>query len=94
MPFDNERDGGHVKNRTLAEVLHEATHRVPGMHEHRDYSTGHQGTTGHGRPLPHRAPQGHGAGSHQGSAPAHRRPPRALVGWQNWIGGLLSRKTD
>jgi hypothetical protein len=26
--------------------------------------------------------------------PEHDRQPRVLVGWQTWIAGLFSRKTD
>jgi len=82
------------KDRTVAKALHEAMHRVPGVPEHQDYSPGHQGTTGHGQSLQHRPLQGRGARRHQGSAPGHHQPPRVLVGWQNWIGGLFSRNKD
>lgn len=82
------------KDRTLSETLHEATHRLPGVPEHRELPAGHQGTARHGRSLQSRPLQDRGTGSHQGSAPAHDRPPRVLASWQNWIGGLFSRKHD
>jgi hypothetical protein len=78
------------KDRTMLEAVHEATHRMPGVPPHRDQPQGHQGTTRHGRPF--RGQHGHGGSHHQGSAAAHGRPPRVLVGWQNWIAGLLSRR--
>ena len=82
------------KDHAVRDALHEATHGLPGVPEHRDCPEGHQGTSPHGRSLQDRAIQNRGAGSHQGSAPAHGRPPRALVRWQNWIAGLFSRTTD
>jgi hypothetical protein len=82
------------KDHTVLDAVHEATHRLPGVPQHQDYPEGHQGTTRHGRSLQNRPLQNRGVGSHQGSAPAHDRPPRVLVGWQNWIAGLFSRKTD
>ena len=74
------------KDHTVLDALHESTHRVPGVPQHQDHPTGHQGAAHHGRSL--RNPPVHG------SAAAHDRSPRVLVGWQNWIAGLFSRKTD
>ena len=70
-------------------VWHEATHRLPGVPPHQDRPEGHQGASSHGRSLQERV-----SGSHQGAAPAHDRPPRVLVGWQNWIAGRIPRKAD
>ena len=75
-----------AKDRTVVDALHEATHRVAGTPPHRDHPTGHQGTTDHGRSFHH--------GPHHGPVPAHDRPRRMLVGWQNWIAGRFSRTTD
>ena len=74
------------KDRTVVDALHEATHRVAGTPPHRDHPTGHQGATDHGQSLQH--------GPHHGPIPAHDRPRRMLVGWQNWIAGRFSRTTD
>ena len=74
------------KDQTVRGALHEATHRVPGVPHHQDYPKGHQGTTHHGRPLQNRV-RSHGSAG-------RTMPPRVLVGWQNWIAGLFSRKTD
>ncbi|MEZ0448882.1 hypothetical protein [Cellulomonas sp. ICMP 17802] len=72
----------------LRDGLHDATHRVPGVPPHADHPEGHQGAG--------RTPslQSRGAGPHHGSAPAHDRPPRVLVGWQNWIAGFFARTPD
>ena len=78
----------------MQDALHEATHRVPGVPQHHDHPEGHQGTSHHGQSLRDRSPVERGAGTHQGSAAAHHRPPWALVGWQSWIAGLFSRTTD
>ena len=82
------------KDHGVLDALHEATHRAPGVSQHQDYPKGHQGTTHRGQSFPNRSLQNRGAGSHHPSAQAHDRPPRVLVGWQNWIAGLFSRKTD
>ena len=83
---------------TLTNALHEATHLVPGVPEHRDLPSGHQGAAAQPHARAHRsgaASSGQrtnaGAGAHQGAASAHQRAPRVLVGWQNWIAGVFSR---
>lgn len=81
------------KDLSARDALHEATHRVPGVPRHQDYPKGHHGTTHHGQPSQNRPLRDHDAGS-QSAARAHDRPPRVLVGWQNWIAGLFSRRTD
>jgi hypothetical protein len=81
------------KGHGVLDALHEATHRAPGVPQHQDHPTGHRGSTRHGQSFRKRPLQDRGAGSHHGSVRAHDRPPRVLVGWQNWIAGLFSRKT-
>jgi hypothetical protein len=74
----------------ISERLHEHLHKLPGMPSHseadrlnqnRHAHTHHGGhrpaLTGHHPSLPN--PNGH-----------HARPPRVLVAWQNWIGGLFA----
>lgn len=69
---------------TVTQVLHQLTHRMPGVPEHanganvrsrqaarRTHGTGHQGTT-------LRSPNRH-----------HQNPPRVLVAWQNRIARLV-----
>ena len=82
------------KDHAVRDALHEATHLMPGVPQHQDYPEGHQGTTRHDRSFQNRPLQNRGAGSHHGSTPAHDRPPRVLVGWQNRIASLFSRKSD
>ena len=78
----------------ISERLHEHLHKLPGMpphseadrlnqnrHARRPNAHNHSGhrpaLTGHHPSLPN--PNGH-----------HARPPRVLVAWQNWIGGLFA----
>ena len=72
------------------DLLHRATHRVPGVPAHLDLSTGHQGGAGHGcagrHPLAH-----HRSHSHRGNH-SSTRPPRVLVGWQRRIAALFGQE--
>ncbi|WP_035736703.1 hypothetical protein [Glycomyces arizonensis] len=77
------------KDHAVVKALHEATHRMPGLPRHQDHPEGH-----HGRSLQNRPLRDRGTGSHQGSAPAHDRPPRMLAGWQRRIAALFSRTSD
>lgn len=79
--------------RTMAEALHEHLHKLPGMPPHSEAERlnqnqaaerlhahnhdRHRALAGHHPSLPN--PNGH-----------HARPPRVLVSWQNWIGGLFA----
>ena len=78
------------KEHVVRDVLHEATHHVPGVPEHQENPDGHRGPGHHGGSVHAGSLQGRDAGP----APAHDRPPRVLVGWQSWIAGLFSRQTD
>lgn len=68
---------------TITRVVHDLTHRVPGIPEHSESANAHKGRTTqhsrghhHGRSL--RSPNGH-----------HQNPPRVLVAWQNRIARLV-----
>lgn len=78
----------------LASTLHAATHRTPGVPEHQDRPRGHQGQTHHGRSVQNRPPQNPGTTLNQAARVRHNEPPRVMVGWQNWIAGLFTRKTE
>lgn len=82
----------------VRDALHGATHRVAGVPQHRDFPEGHQGASHHGRSLQNRGAQNRvtrsRAGGHQGSTPAHDRPPRVLVRWQTWIADRVARKAE
>ncbi|WP_394551043.1 hypothetical protein ACDF64_10485 [Agromyces sp. MMS24-JH15] len=73
----------------LLDPLHEATHRVPGVPDHTERGSGHQGTARHGRAAqaPHSARRTHGRAPHQPQV----RTPRVLVGWQRRIAALFGR---
>lgn len=84
----------------LASALHDATHQVPGVPEHQDRPHGHQGHEGHqsqafrNRSAQNRSLRDLGATLNQTARARHNKPPRLLVGWQNWIAGLFTRKTQ
>jgi hypothetical protein len=64
-----------MKSKTV-NVLHELTHRVPGVPAHDNTPT---------VPAPHNSrhnPQPRNSTTH------HHAPPRVLIGWQNWIASL------
>jgi hypothetical protein len=67
-----------------ARPLHDAMHHIPGMPAH-----------GRARELNSRSPRApHSRNRHPQPAnrnARHNAPPRVLVAWQNWIGGLVRR---
>jgi len=72
----------------LLDTLHEATHRMPGVPEHVDHPSGHQGVPRHGRTR--RAASDRHAPRTRNHSPA--RPPRVLVAWQRWIASLFGQE--
>jgi hypothetical protein len=64
--------------RSLGELLHSATHRVPGVPRHRERD-GHHGRawSGAGRAL---------------NETLNRREPRVLAGWQRRIAALVGHR--
>ena len=81
----------------IAEQLHEQLHKLPGMPPHSDATRLNQN-------LGARRLSAHNHGAHpalDGRHPAlrnpnahHARPPRVLVAWQEWIGGLFAARRD
>ena len=67
----------------IAERLHEHLHKLPGMPPHSEADRLNQNQHAHDHHGGHHPslsnPNGH-----------HARPPRVLVAWQNWIGGLFA----
>jgi hypothetical protein len=66
-------------------MLHEATHRIPGVPEHVDQPAGHHGTTDHGKVSAHSAPD---HGHHHSPA----RPPRFMVAWQRRVAAFFGQR--
>ncbi|HZE39848.1 MAG TPA: hypothetical protein VE172_13655 [Stackebrandtia sp.] len=64
----------------LRDLLHGATHRVPGVPAHAERSTGHQG-----RARRHHRSHRHGV-NHSAA-----RPPRVLAAWQARIARLFGQ---
>ncbi|MFC4589696.1 hypothetical protein [Sphaerisporangium corydalis] len=86
---------------SLRDLLHLATHRIPGIPPHTEWPTGHQGQAhhshgqahyGHGRrhSLTHDRP--HHGSHHHGSGHSPARPPRVLVAWQTRIARLFGQE--
>jgi hypothetical protein len=66
----------------ITERLHEHLHKLPGMPPHPEADRLHHNRHAHHHGGHHSSlsnPNGH-----------HGRPPRVLVAWQNWIGGLFA----
>lgn len=83
--------------RSLLDVLHEATHRLPGVPDHANQTNGHQGNT-------RRAGTARAHGSTARASTAERRqlprtwnhsparPPRVLVAWQRRIAAVFGQE--
>ena len=87
---------------SLRELLHGATHRVPGVPAHVERPPGHQGkelprrtarqTAARDRPRPG---AGAGAGARTGTGTRNHssvRPPRVLVAWQRRIAEFFGQE--
>jgi hypothetical protein len=64
---------------TATSVLHEATHRIPGVPAHESTPARHGRTNAVHHPRPSNPAHNHG------------RAPRVFVAWQNWIAKLARR---
>lgn len=76
----------------LRDLLHGATHRVPGVPAHVEQPAGHQGPANEGRPAaPVRSPRP--ARPVRGRSHNHSpvRPPRVLAGWQRRVARLFGQ---
>jgi hypothetical protein len=69
--------------------LHAQLHRLPGMPPHSEAGRLNQRARRQSaRPRPQTATGRHPALHHHDVC--HANPPRVLVAWQNWIGGLVA----
>lgn len=75
---------------SMRDLLHRATHRVPGVPAHADRTRGHQGATRHGQAR--RNPTGHHGSLHHRWNRSPARPPRVLVGWQTRIAAFFGQE--
>ena len=81
----------------IAERLHEQLHKLPGVPPHSDAARLNQN-------LVARRLSEHNHGSHpaldsrhlalRNPNAHHARPPRVLVAWQEWIGGVFAARRD
>ena len=88
---------------SLRDLLHAATHRIPGVPAHAERTAGHQGRARHGeRTAGHQGRARHGDGWRH-SPTRHRaqnhgfnhspaRPPRVLVAWQARIARFFGQE--
>lgn len=75
--------------------LHEHLHKLPGMPPHSEAERLNQNRAAERLHAHHHDTHRSLAGHHPslGSPNGHHaRPPRVLVAWQNWIGGLFARR--
>jgi hypothetical protein len=73
----------------LRDLLHEATHRVPGVPAHVEHPAGHQGRV----PVRDRShDDSHSNVRHNGANHSPARPPRVLAGWQRRIAALFGQE--
>lgn len=81
---------------SLRELLHQATHRVPGVPAHAERPAGHQGRAwqrpggGWRHSSAHHRPQR--PSRHHGFNHSPARPPRLLVVWQARIARLFGQE--
>ena len=67
----------------ITERLHEQLHKLPGMPPHSEAERLNQN-------LPAKDRHAHHHDRHYRAQARHAGPPRVLVAWQNWIGGLFA----
>ena len=74
---------------TLQDLLHGATHRVPGVPAHVEHPTGHQG-----KALQHRSERHTGARDRTRNDGNHSsaRPPRVMAAWQRRIAHFFGQE--
>ncbi|MFG1863056.1 hypothetical protein [Microbispora bryophytorum] len=83
---------------SLRDLLHRATHRIPGVPAHAGqlagHSAGHQGQARHAQgwqdSLTHHRP--HRRSHHHGFNHSPARPPRVLTAWQTRIARLFGQE--
>ncbi|WP_214415065.1 hypothetical protein [Sphaerisporangium fuscum] len=75
---------------SLRDLLHWATHRIPGVPAHTERPAAHQGQVRHAHGWRHSLP--HHRSHHHGFNHSPARPPRALAAWQTRIARLLGQE--
>ena len=75
---------------SLRDLLHWATHRLPGVPAHAEQPAGHQARTHHGRAW--RSPAAPGRSPNRGWNHSPTRRPRVMVAWQRRIASLFGQK--
>lgn len=68
------------------DLVHRATHRIPGVPAHAERPAGHQGTTRHGRAWHH------STAGHRGQNDGWNHSPRVLVAWQRRIAAFFGQE--
>jgi hypothetical protein len=93
-----------TNQRSLGDLMHDLTHRVPGLPPHRDHAPGHQGHPGAApapaptsapAPAPTSAPAPAptpAPGSRRHHRPVNQGEPRVLVAWQQRIAAFVGRR--
>jgi hypothetical protein len=75
---------------SLGDLLHRATHRVPGVPAHVERTAGHQGATVHGHARHHGGTRHPSANRRWNHSPD--RAPRVMRDWQRRIAALVGRE--
>lgn len=81
--------------RRLRDLLHGATHRVPGVPAHVEHPNGHQGKALQCRPALNGAANDRSRNGARGGGWNHSstRPPRVLAAWQRRIAVLFGQES-
>lgn len=81
-------------NHSPRDVLHEATHRVPGVPAHVDHPAGHQGKALQARTVRQPVARDRSSKSASRGSLNHSaaRPPRVLVAWQRRIAAFFGQE--
>ena len=83
---------------SLRDLLHEATHRIPGVPAHVEHPAGHQRRAGGGSAPksiePHKSHEPRSAQPPRSRSWNHSpsRPPRVLAGWQRRVGRFFGQE--
>lgn len=79
---------------SLRDLLHWATHRIPGVPAHTERPAGHQGQGRHGHAWRHSLThhRSHHRSHHHGLNHSPARPPRVLAAWQTRIAHLFGQE--
>jgi hypothetical protein len=79
-----------AQEHALRDLLHWATHRIPGVPTHAERPAGHQGQARHGRAWHHSV--AHHQSQNRSWNHSSTRPPRVLVAWQRRIAAFFGQE--